>query len=141
LTPAVFDTGADEQHRYLADLFDPVSTARLARTGVGDGWHCLEVGAGGGSVATWLAARVTPAGRVLATDLEPGHIPAADCLEVARHDIIRDPLPEAAYDHPRPPGTAPPARTPRRPGPPRPRAAPRRLAAGRRVRHRVRPAR
>jgi SAM-dependent methyltransferase len=97
----VFDNDsvhAYEQHRCLSDLLDPITTARLATTGVGDGWHCLEVGAGGGSVAGWLARRVAPTGRVLATDLKPGRIPPAPRLEIARHDIVRDPLPEAGFD-------------------------------------------
>ncbi|MFB7570452.1 hypothetical protein [Streptomyces sp. NPDC056165] len=45
---------ATEQHRCLAASLDPITIARLAGTGVTDGWRCLEVGAGGG-VATWLA--------------------------------------------------------------------------------------
>lgn len=87
-----------DQHRYLAEMLDPITTARLAQTGVTDGWHCLEVGAGGGSVATWLAQQVAPSGRVLATDIKPSHIPARAGLEVAQHDIVRDPLPETAFD-------------------------------------------
>ncbi|HKR50624.1 MAG TPA: methyltransferase [Pseudonocardiaceae bacterium] len=97
----VFDNDrvhSQDQHRCLAEMLDPMTTARLAQTGVADGWHCLEVGAGGGSVATWLAERVAPSGRVLATDIKPGHIPARAGLEVAQHDIVRDPLPEAAFD-------------------------------------------
>jgi len=97
----VFDNDsahAPDQHRCLADLLDPITTARLAATGVTDGWHCLDVGAGGGSVAVWLAGQVAPSGRVLATDIKPVRIPAAPGLRVARHDIVRDPLPEAGYD-------------------------------------------
>ncbi|MGH3934234.1 MAG: class I SAM-dependent methyltransferase, partial [Pseudonocardiaceae bacterium] len=51
-----------------------------------------------GSVATWLARRVAPSGRVLATDIKPSHIPASAGLEVVQHDIVRDHLPEAAFD-------------------------------------------
>ena len=97
----VFDndnTHADDQHRCLTDMLDPLTTARLAQTGVTDGWHCLEVGAGGGSVATWLADRVAPTGTVLATDIKPRHIRARPGLRVRHHDIVRDPLPEAAFD-------------------------------------------
>lgn len=89
---------AQDQHRYLAEMLDPMTTTRLAQTGVAQGWHCLEVGAGGGSVANWLAEQVAPSGRVLATDIKPSHIPARAGLEVAQHDIVRDPLPEAAFD-------------------------------------------
>ncbi|WP_028647112.1 class I SAM-dependent methyltransferase [Nocardiopsis sp. CNT312] len=97
----VFDNHSEhafDQHRFLADAYDPMTTEHLARTGVGPGWRCLEVGAGGGSVATWLARRVAPGGSVLATDIKPERIARREGLEVARHDIVRDPLPEAAFD-------------------------------------------
>ncbi|WP_214110952.1 class I SAM-dependent methyltransferase, partial [Acrocarpospora catenulata] len=61
-------------------------------------WHCLEVGAGGGSVARWLADRVAPTGSVLATDIKPRLIPAVPGLTVLCHDIVADALPEAAFD-------------------------------------------
>jgi SAM-dependent methyltransferase len=97
----VFDndsTHSDEQHRCLAAAYDPVTTERLAATGVGPGWHCLEVGAGGGSVAHWLAASVAPGGTVLATDINPRHVRAAPGLSVVRHDVVRDPLPARRFD-------------------------------------------
>ena len=64
------------------------------------GWHCLEVGGGGGSIAAWLAARVGSAGRVLVTDIDPRFLESLQVpnLEVRRHDIVNDPLPEAAFD-------------------------------------------
>jgi SAM-dependent methyltransferase len=86
------------QHQALSRLLDPFTFERLDSTGVRPGWHCLEVGAGGGSVATWLAERVCPGGRVLATDIKPGWIPPAQGLEVVQHDVVTDPLPEAAFD-------------------------------------------
>jgi SAM-dependent methyltransferase len=89
---------AAEHHRCLAEFLDPMTTAALARTGVTSGWHCLEVGAGSGSVAGWLARQVAPDGTVLATDIDPVPIPPLPGLKVARHDIVRDPLPEAAFD-------------------------------------------
>ncbi len=97
----VFDndsTHSDEQHRCLAAAYDPITTDSLAATGVGPGWHCLEVGAGGGSVAHWLAAAVAPGGTVLATDINPRHVHAAPGLTVMRHDVVRDPLPEGRFD-------------------------------------------
>ncbi|QBI55522.1 class I SAM-dependent methyltransferase [Streptomonospora litoralis] len=97
----VFDNDsrhAREQHGCLAAAYDPFTTARLAATGVGAGWQCLEVGAGEGSVATWLAHRVAPGGEVVATDIKPDRIAGAAGIEVLAHDIVRDPLPEAAFD-------------------------------------------
>jgi SAM-dependent methyltransferase len=81
--------------------YDPHTFAQLDRAGVGPGMRCLEVGAGGGSVAVWLADRVGPTGSVLATDLEPrlmADLDGRSNLDVVRHDILRDDLPGAAFD-------------------------------------------
>jgi ubiquinone/menaquinone biosynthesis C-methylase UbiE len=97
----VFDndsTHSDEQHRCLAAAYDPITTERLAATGVRAGWQCLEIGAGGGSVAHWLADRVAPTGGVVATDINPRHVRPAPGLTVVRHDVVTDPLPQARYD-------------------------------------------
>lgn len=97
----VFDNDsvhATEQHRCLTDMLDAMTTARLVRLGVTQGWNCLEIGAGGGSVSRWLAARVAPAGQVLATDIKPGHLMSGPGLRVQRHDVVRDPLPDAEFD-------------------------------------------
>src|SRR5262252_7035337 len=37
----------------LARIFDPGTVRHLSAIGVGEGWHCLEVGGGGGSIASW----------------------------------------------------------------------------------------
>ncbi|MFE9243530.1 class I SAM-dependent methyltransferase [Nocardiopsis sp. NPDC006938] len=89
---------ARDQHSFLAAAYDPLTTSRLEETGVGPGWRCLEVGAGGGSVARWLARRVAPGGSVVATDIKPERIDPEPGLEVLRHDVTRDPLPEASFD-------------------------------------------
>lgn len=89
---------ATDQHRCLAEMLDPMTTDRLTQTGVTDGWQCLEVGAGGGSVAVWLAGRVAPSGSVVATDIKPEHITRTGGTQVVKHDIVRDALPEAAFD-------------------------------------------
>lgn len=88
--------GARERHRLLGEAYDPMTVENLARTGVGPGWRCLEVGAGDGGVAAWLDRRVAPGGRVVATDVRPD--PRAAGPPVTRHDIVRDPLPDGAYD-------------------------------------------
>ncbi|MFD1151816.1 class I SAM-dependent methyltransferase [Saccharothrix hoggarensis] len=96
MTTYVFDRGhVAEQHRCLAAAYDPVTFARLAQTGVRAGWRCLDVGAGAGSIAHWLAGRGAV---VLATDVHTDHVPPAPGLTVLRHDVVHDPLPEAAFD-------------------------------------------
>lgn len=99
----LLDNGAREapaRFAVLSALFDPGTIRHLEERGVGRGWHCLEVGGGSGSIASWLADRVGPAGRVLATDIDPRFLEPLNLpnLEVRRHDIVTDPLPEAAFD-------------------------------------------
>ena len=92
---------ADTRMDVLARLFDAPTQRVLERIGVGGGWHCLEVGGGGGSIARWLAARVGAAGRVLCTDINTRLMvdrASAPNLEVKVHDIASDPLPAASFD-------------------------------------------
>lgn len=99
----VFDPTWDkETERLRANeaIWDPGTIERLERLGVGAGWHALEVGAGSGSIASWLADRVGPTGRVLAADLETGRLESlrAPHVEVARIDIRTVELPAASFD-------------------------------------------
>ncbi|MFH9008141.1 methyltransferase domain-containing protein [Streptomyces afghaniensis] len=89
---------SDELHRCLTDAYDAMTFARLAETGVTTGWRCLDVGSGSGSVARWLAERVAPTGEVTATDVKPHHLQEGPCLTPVEHDVVSDPLPEAAFD-------------------------------------------
>jgi SAM-dependent methyltransferase len=77
------------------------NTFRHARDmGIAPGWRVLELGAGTGTTAMWFAEQVAPGGRVLATDLDLRFLEplAHECLEARRHDVVREPLEEAAYD-------------------------------------------
>jgi SAM-dependent methyltransferase len=91
---------ARERLRHLESVFDPGSIRHLERLGVAEGWHCLEVGAGGGSLAAWLCDKVGPTGHVVATDLDTRFLDRLDYpnLEVRRHDITAEALPDAAFD-------------------------------------------
>ncbi len=91
---------AGERFDALAALFDPPTFRHLAGLGVGPGWRCWEVGAGGPSVAAWLAGRVGPAGRVLATDIDTSWLSpsAGEVIEVRRHDVGADEPPADAFD-------------------------------------------
>jgi ubiquinone/menaquinone biosynthesis C-methylase UbiE len=91
-TPARFDA--------LSTMYDRSTIEFLKSRGVGPGWNCLEVGGGGGTIAAWLAARVSPSGHVLVTDVDPRFLGGLKFsnLEVRRHNIVTDPLPEAAFD-------------------------------------------
>jgi SAM-dependent methyltransferase len=98
-----YDNARAAQHerlRTLETLFDPGTIAELEARGVGRGWRCLEVGAGGGSIARWLADRVAPGGAVLATDLDTTVLEGLSHpnLEVKVHDVLEHDLPEAEFD-------------------------------------------
>jgi ubiquinone/menaquinone biosynthesis C-methylase UbiE len=99
----VFDT-ADEyakgRYRELSALYDAQTIRHLDRTGIDSGWHCLEVGGGGGSIASWMCQRVGNEGRVLATDIEPRFLRTLcfNNLEVRQHDIRVDALPEFGFN-------------------------------------------
>jgi len=91
---------AGERFAALSALFDIGTIRHLEDRGVSTGWRCLEVGGGGGSVASWLGERVGPRGGVVVTDintrfLETLHQPN---IEVRQHNIVTDALPEAAFD-------------------------------------------
>ena len=91
---------ARERLETLEVSCDPYTAAHLDKVGVGPGWHCLEVGAGAGSVTRMLCERVGPEGHVMAVDLEPALLAdvSAPNLEVRRLDVVVDELPEAAFD-------------------------------------------
>jgi len=87
------------RHGHLAAGFDRGSARLLTRLGLAPGWHVLEVGAGGGSMARWLSEQVGEEGRVMATDLDlqfVGEQPGNVILR--RHDIAVDSLPAAHFD-------------------------------------------
>ena len=84
----------------LETLDDPGTFQHLEAIGVAEGWRCLEIGAGGGSVASWLCRRVGSRGRVVATDLETRFLDELEHqnLEVRRHNLASDALESNEYD-------------------------------------------
>jgi SAM-dependent methyltransferase len=86
--------------RLVEELNDPTTTRHLEMLRVSEGWNCLEVGAGAGSVAQWLSTRVGPTGKVVAMDIDTrflSHLSVPN-LEIRRHDIIKDDLERGQYD-------------------------------------------
>lgn len=84
----------------LCEAADPQSIEALRATGITRGWRCLEVGAGLGTVARWMATAVGPDGHVTATDIETRFLDQQQDAgySVLRHDIVNDPLDEGVYD-------------------------------------------
>jgi len=86
------EAAEDERLGLLEQLYDPASRRRRAL--VQPGWRCLEIGAGRGSMARWLAEQVGPSGHVVATDIDTRYLQRLGVpnLEVLEHNILRDPL-------------------------------------------------
>jgi hypothetical protein len=87
------DHGWQTEHERLTRIgatLDPVTIGYLETIGVTTRWRCLEVGAGAGSIATWLCHRVGAHGHVVATDLEVKFLTVLDSpnLEIRHHDIL-----------------------------------------------------
>lgn len=91
---------ARERLRGLEQLLDPGTIRQLEALGVAEGWRCLEVGAGGGSITEWLCRRVGQHGFVTATDQDTRFLEALTLpnLEVRRHDVVSDDLPDRRFD-------------------------------------------
>jgi SAM-dependent methyltransferase len=99
----VFDNAAphaDARLAALADIHDPDTIRHLLATGVTDGWRCLEVGGGLGTITRWLSQRVGPTGYVLTTDIDTRFLETLGLanVEVRRHDITAGPLPHRTFD-------------------------------------------
>jgi SAM-dependent methyltransferase len=99
----VYDQAWQEERKRLGGmerLWDEGTFALLDRLGVGPGSAVAEVGAGAGSVVEWLAARVGPKGRVLATDVYLKFIAplAGGPVEISEHDIRSQALPSGEFD-------------------------------------------
>jgi SAM-dependent methyltransferase len=93
----------DERERLelLGRWLDPSSIGRAEALGVAEGWNCLEIGAGGGSLARALGARVGPAGRLLAVDIDTrflDDLAGALGVEVRQADVRVDEFPAGAFD-------------------------------------------
>jgi SAM-dependent methyltransferase len=79
---------------------DPQTLRCLAAIGIGEGWRCLEVGAGAGSVVRWLSARAGDQGRVVAADVDLRFLNdlAEPNVEARQCDITRDEVEPGCYD-------------------------------------------
>ncbi len=85
----------------FATLFDPSTFRYLDALGLGPGWRCWEVGAGGTTVVTHLSARVGPGGQVLATDINVAWAAGAagrPNVEILEHDVAAEAPPGGPFD-------------------------------------------
>jgi ubiquinone/menaquinone biosynthesis C-methylase UbiE len=102
-SPYIYDPAWEQERERLAALegtYDDVTIRRLEALGVTEGWHCLEVGGGAGSIARWLASRVRSQGYLVVTDLDTKFLDGlrSDRVEVRRHDVGKDDLEHETFD-------------------------------------------
>ena len=95
MTGYALDNSWDRAKRRLSLLeqyLDPMTKRRLSMLGVGLGSRCLEVGAGGGSIAAWMCEQVGAAGSVVATDINIELIQDMKHANFTakQHDITKD---------------------------------------------------
>lgn len=76
---------------YLGLLYDRWTRDNLTATGLSVAWRCLDVGAGDGSIAEWIANRAWN-GQTIATDIDISHLRTRYATTL-KHDITTDPLP------------------------------------------------
>ena len=80
-------------------VLDPETTRVLEQLDVQSSWRCLELGAGAGSIARWLARRC-PDGTVVAADIDPAYLDPswAPNLEIRHLDVTKDDVPAGSFD-------------------------------------------
>jgi ubiquinone/menaquinone biosynthesis C-methylase UbiE len=103
LRPYILDDAAALEYQrpdLMSKILDPWTRGYIQALGVGQGWNCLELGSGNGSIAEWLCAAVGPSGCVTAVDINTvllNLIPAQN-LTVEQMDVRTDQLRADAYD-------------------------------------------
>ncbi len=85
--------------RMIESAFDPATIAKLKKTGIKEGWRCLEIGAGAGSIALWMSEQVGLSGKVVAIDKNTTHLQVLKGIncEVIQGDILEASL-EGQFD-------------------------------------------
>ena len=84
----------------LEKVCDPLSHHLLETTGINIGWHCLEIGAGAGSIMRWMSNAVGNAGKVTAIDLNTRFIKDVSLanIEIIEADVYKANLVDRSFD-------------------------------------------
>lgn len=74
----IFEKNQDDQElqrlRLIEQALDEASIARLQQTSIRQGWRCLELGAGAGSIAQWMGEVASRQGEVVAIDIKTTYL-------------------------------------------------------------------
>lgn len=93
MTTYTFDNSGPEtidQFDSLETCLDPTTIRQLELLDIPKGARCWEIGAGGGSIATWLSHQVGPPGHVLASDINVdrlSHLEKLGNVSIVKHDV------------------------------------------------------
>ena len=60
--------------RMIEAARDPFTIQLLERTGMQEGWNCLEIGPGAGSMLRWIGEKVGKSGLVIGVDKKPVYL-------------------------------------------------------------------
>jgi SAM-dependent methyltransferase len=102
MKPYMLDNASASEYKRLdlmSRILDPWTRGYLTALGVGEGWQCLELGGGNGTVTQWLCETVGSGG-VTAIDANPvllDLIPAQN-LSVQEMDVRTGELRRESYD-------------------------------------------
>jgi ubiquinone/menaquinone biosynthesis C-methylase UbiE len=101
--PYILDDASAVEYKRLdlmSKILDPWTRDYLIGLGAGEGWHCLELGGGNGSIAEWLATKVGASGTVTAIDINPVllELLPAQNLSVRQMDLRTVELGSESYD-------------------------------------------
>ncbi len=95
----IFDSHKEDKElkrlKLIEAAFDADSIQFLEKTGVKNGWHCLEIGPGAGSILTWLGDRVGERGLVVGIDKNTKYV---DDLNGAPLQIIEGNFSDAHFE-------------------------------------------
>ncbi|WP_019217675.1 class I SAM-dependent methyltransferase [Legionella tunisiensis] len=88
-----------ERLQLIENIYNQTSFSLLTQAGINVGWKCLEIGAGAGGVAKWMAQKVTKKGAVVAVDINPIYLQNDDNITTIQADVCQDnTLPNEEYD-------------------------------------------
>src|SRR5262245_59809463 len=74
LNSYIFDNSSTAEYERLdlmSKILDPRPQASLSALGLKEGWNCLELGGGNGSMTEWLCEQVGASGGVTSVDINP----------------------------------------------------------------------
>ena len=101
--PYILDNASTAEYPRLdlmSKILDPGTRASLAALGLHEGWNCLELGGGNGSMTEWLCEKVGASGSVISVDINSKLIKLVSVqnLTVRQADIRTADLPIGAFD-------------------------------------------